>query len=86
MKLFEYPHIRKSMAMKEIWCNKALHSDEPAYCAPLSKKGEVKAMIVIWNAVYQQMTASYFNLFKVLCGVVELSFAKTFRLRSELYR
>lgn len=86
IKLFEYPHLRKSMAMKEIWCNKALNPDEPAYCAPLSKKGEVIAMIVIWNTVYQQMTFSYFNLFKVLCGVVELSFARTFRLRSELLR
>jgi UDP-glucose 4-epimerase len=77
MKLFEYPHIRRSIAMKEVWCNKALNPDEPAYCAPLSEKGEVKAMIVIWKPAYEQMTASYFNLFKVICGLVELSFART---------
>lgn len=81
MKLYEYPHIRKSIAAREVWCNRALHSNEPGYCAPLSEKGEVKAMIVIWNTVYEQMTASYFNLFKVMCGLVELSFARTIHLQ-----
>ena len=56
---------------EEIWCNKELIEGYPAYCSPVSKNERIMALIMINEVRYEQMTTYYYNLIKVLCGLIK---------------
>jgi nucleoside-diphosphate-sugar epimerase len=55
----------------EIWCNKELIDGYPAYCAPVFSHEKITALIMINEVRYEQMTTYYYNLIKVLCGLIK---------------
>lgn len=56
---------------EEIWCNKELIDGYPAYCAPVFINEKITALIMINEVRYEQMTPYYYNLIKVLCGLIK---------------
>lgn len=60
----------------EIWCNKELIDGYPAYCAPVFSHEKITALIMINEVRYEQMTTYYYNLIKVLCGLIKDSLSR----------
>lgn len=81
LKMSGYVGIRDAIRKKEIWCNKSLDESQPSYGAAITDNGKAVAMIILWDAKYEQMTAAYLNLFKILSGLVEASLVRAINYR-----
>ncbi len=68
----------------EIWCNKELIDGYPAYCAPVFSNENITALIMINEVRYEQMTTYYYNLIKVLCGLIKDSLIRALNYHNAL--
>ncbi len=71
IKLTRFSPMLNEIKRDEIWCNKELIDGYPAYCAPVFSHEKITALIMINEASYEQMTTYYYNLIKVLCGLIK---------------
>lgn len=56
-----------------VWVNRELLPDYPAYMAGIRKNKELVMIVCIKKVRSNQMTLYYMNLFKILCGLVEVA-------------
>lgn len=56
-----------------VWVNRELLPDYPAYMAGIRKNKELVMIVCIKEVRRDQMTLYYMNLFKILCGLVEVA-------------
>lgn len=56
-----------------VWVNRELLPDYPAYMAGIRKNKELVMLVCIKEVRSDQMTLYYMNLFKILCGLVEVA-------------
>lgn len=56
-----------------VWVNRELLPDYPAYMAGIRKNKELVMIVCIKDVRSDQMTLYYMNLFKILCGLVEVA-------------
>lgn len=56
-----------------VWVNRELLPDYPAYMAGIRKNKELVMIVCIKEVRSDQMTLYYMNLFKILCGLVEVA-------------
>ena len=71
IKLTSYRLMLSEIKRDGIWCNKELIEGYPAYCAPVFNHEKITALIMINEVRYEQMTTYYYNLIKVLCGLIK---------------
>lgn len=55
----------------EVFANRTLLPRYPAFAAPIMLDGEPHALVVLWQASFDQCTLYYKNLFSVTCGLTE---------------
>ena len=80
LRLSDYPEALASIELGKIFQNTTLLEKYPAYIAPVlnySYPFNVPvAMVVIWSADFEQYSTYYYNLFKVICGMIEASLVR----------
>lgn len=73
LNLADHRELTESIERGEIFQNRGLLPNLPAYFAPIRNGNNTVAAVVIWNAKFDQYSLYYFNLFKVICGLVQSS-------------
>lgn len=80
MKLADFPLALELIDQGKIFQNKDLLEHYPAYIAPVLNNAYPfnvpVAMIVIWAADFEQYSLYYYNLFKVICGMIQASLVR----------
>ena len=80
LKLTDYPQALKSIEQGLIFQNTSLLTGYPAYIAPIlnnsSPNNVPVAIIVIWSVKFEQYSMYYYNLFKVICGLIQASLVR----------
>jgi len=59
-----------------VFQNKDLLPNYPSYIAPISNEGKLIGLVIIWEAKFEQFTMYYFNLFKVITGLIQSSLVR----------
>ena len=73
MKLAEYPVLLAELKDDEVWTNKARLENYPEYVFPIYKDDKLYSMLLIRNATYEQMSAYYENMVKIISGLIKIS-------------
>ncbi len=68
-----FPELQACIYKAEIYENRRLLPDYPAYFAPIISGEKPVAGIAIWEARFEQGSLYYYNLFKVICGLIQSS-------------
>lgn len=80
LKLNDYPELLDAIESGRIFQNTRLLENYPAYVAPVFNNSYPfnvpVAMIVIWSAEFDQFSTYYYNLFRVICGLIEASLVR----------
>ena len=80
LKLSDYPELLPSIERGEIFQNIVLLPNYPAYVAPVLNNSYPfnvpVAIIVIWSVKFEQYSTYYYNLFKVICGLIQASLVR----------
>ena len=80
LKLTDYPEAMKSIEQGLIFQNTSLLPGYPAYVTPIlndsSPNNVPVAIIVIWSVKFEQYSMYYYNLFKVICGLIQASLVR----------
>lgn len=76
----DYPIAFESIKQGKIFQNTSLIPNYPAYVAPvMTNSGQSSvpvAVIVIWFVKFEQYSTYYYNLFKVICGLIQASLVR----------
>lgn len=77
LRLSDYPALLECIEDGKIFQNTKLLENYPAYCAPVFNNSYPfnvpVALVVIWYVDFEQFSTYYYNLFKVICGLIEAS-------------
>ena len=76
LQIDKYPLLKEKIESREIFQNTALDPDYPAYFVPITNGGKIVAGIAIWKANFEQYTLNYFNLLKVISGLIQSSLVR----------
>lgn len=80
LKLSDFPEVMASIGRAEIFQNTTLLPGYPAYVAPILNNSYPfnvpVAIIVIWSVKFEQYSTYYYNLFKVICELVQASLVR----------
>lgn len=80
LKLSDFPRVLEVIESGKIFQNSELLENYPAYIAPVLNNSYPfnvpVAIIVIWSANFEQYSIYYYNLFKVICGMIEASLVR----------
>jgi len=71
--LESFPELQGCIHKGEIYQNRRLLPNYPAYFAPVVSGGKPVAAIAVWDAKFEQSSLYYYNLFKVVCGLIQSS-------------
>ncbi len=71
--LESFPELQACIHKAEIYENRGLLPGYPAYFAPIISGERPVAAIAIWEARFEQGSLYYYNLFKVICGLIQSS-------------
>lgn len=79
-KLGDYSEAVQSIGQGTIFQNSALLPNYPAYLAPVFNNSYPfnvpVAIIVIWSVRFERYSTYYYNLFKVVCGLIQASLVR----------
>lgn len=75
LNLASIPKVLTAIEKRSIYQNTALDAKYPAYVAPIYNNGLAVALIVIWKAGFDQFSMYYYNLIKVIRGLIQSSLA-----------
>lgn len=73
-----YVPVLKVLETGNVWRNTGLASGLPMYAAGVFKAGKLQLLILAWHCSTEQLSLYYVNLFKILCGLVEMSLLRAF--------
>ncbi|HEX5809752.1 MAG TPA: hypothetical protein VFY25_13885, partial [Anaerolineales bacterium] len=80
LKLSNYPEVLQSITGGVIFQNTALLPNYPAYVAPVFNNtypfNVPVALIVIWSVHFERYSTYHYNLFKVICGLIQASLVR----------
>ena len=71
--LRNYPDLAESIEKDAIFQNRSMKDGYPAYLVPVSNGSRTVAAVVIWSASFDQYSLYYYNLLKVICGLIQSS-------------
>ena len=73
LRMHDYPQIMEKATQRDIWFNRNLLADFPAYCAPVYNDEDLIALVMIWRTDVDQMSLHFSNLFRILTGLIQES-------------
>jgi nucleoside-diphosphate-sugar epimerase len=73
IKLSDFPKLVESLEKGEIFQNLNLEPNYPAYFVPIKNGNVPVTAVVIWSAHFEQYSLYYYNLLKVICGLIQSS-------------
>ncbi|HSL46950.1 MAG TPA: NAD-dependent epimerase/dehydratase family protein [Anaerolineales bacterium] len=80
LRLSNYPEAVKNIEEGTIFQNTQLLPNYPAYIAPIFNNSYPfnvpVAIIVIWSVKFESYSIYYYNLFKVICGLIQASLVR----------
>jgi UDP-glucose 4-epimerase len=76
LKLSDFSEALGFLKEGAVFQNTNLLPNYPAYIAPISNKGRLIGLVVIWEAEFKQFTIYYLNLFKVITGLIQSSLVR----------
>ncbi|MDO9545179.1 MAG: NAD-dependent epimerase/dehydratase family protein [Pelolinea sp.] len=76
LKLSNFSEALESLRSETVFQNKDLLPNYPSYIAPINNQGRLIGLVVIWEANFEQFTMYYFNLFKVITGLIQSSLVR----------
>ncbi len=80
LNLAEFPEVGDAIERGEIFQNTSLLPNYPAYAAPIINNSYPfnvpVAIIIIWSVKFEQFSTYYYNLFKVICELVQASLVR----------
>lgn len=77
LNLNDFPRVITSINDRQIFQNTELIAKYPAYVAPIFNDGSAIALVVLWKAGFNQFSMKYFNLLKVICGLIQSSLVRS---------
>jgi len=72
----DLPDIGDHLLNGTIYHNEELKPEYPAYLAPIMNNGKPVALITIWDATFEQHSLYYYNLLKVISGLIQASIVR----------
>lgn len=78
LKLDNYTEMIEALRGGEVWCNKEQYPDYPDYCAGIFRKDKPVVLIMIQKVKFEQMAMYYQNLFRILCGLIEVALIRAY--------
>jgi len=89
LKLANYPEAVKAIEQGLIFQNTLLLPNYPAYIAPVLNYSfpfnVPVAIVVIWSVKFEQFSTYYYNLFKVISGLIQASLVRATKLMDANY-
>ena len=89
LNLSEFSQAQEILTEGNIFQNKELLPNYPAYIAPIMDKASLIGLVVLWEAEFEQFTMYYYNLFRVVTGLIQSSLVRAAMFRNtqteELY-
>jgi len=76
LKLANFSQALELLKEGAIFQNKELLPNYPSYIAPIINQSQLKGLVIIWEAKLEQFTMYYFNLFKVITGLIQSSLVR----------
>lgn len=87
--LATFPELIPHIEQGTIFQNTALLTSYPAYLVPIFNNAYpfnvVTAMIVIWSVKFDQYSTYYYNLLKVICGLIQASLVRATQFSNANY-
>lgn len=77
LNLKDFPRVITSIKDRQIFQNTEMMAKYPAYVAPIFNDGSAMALVVLWKAGFNQFSMNYYNLFKVICGLIQASLVRS---------
>ena len=72
----DFPELKKNIHSGQIYHNASLLKEHPMYASPVMNKDEPVALILIMDSSFDQQTMYYFNLIKVITGLIQASLVR----------
>jgi UDP-glucose 4-epimerase len=89
MKLSDFPEMLNHVEQGTIFQNTALVPNYPAYMVPIFNNtypfNVPAAMVVIWSVKFEQYSTYYYNLLKVICGLIQASLVRATQFSNANY-
>jgi len=85
LRLDDYPEALPVLKAGDIFQNKTLIANYPAYLAPIIKNDNLIGLIIIWEARFEQFNLYYFNLFKVITGLIQSALVRAATFENARY-
>lgn len=80
-----YTQVANGVMGGEIWRNTQLNPNLPMYAAGVMNEEKLALLIFIWQAVPEQQTLYYVNLFKILKDLVQMSLLRAMQYNQAVY-
>ena len=85
MRLDDYAGALPLLTSGEVFQNKDLVANYPAYIAPIMNANELIGLVIIWEASFEQFNMYYYNLFKVITGLIQSSLVRAATFENARY-
>ncbi len=85
MRLEDYAGALSLLTSGEVFQNKDLVANYPAYIAPIMNANELIGLVIIWEASFEQFNMYYYNLFKVITGLIQSSLVRAATFENARY-
>jgi len=76
LNLKDYPKMSESLDKRMIFQNTDMLAKYPAYAAPVFNDSRKVALVVIWEASLEQYSMYFYNLVKVISGLIQSSLVR----------
>ena len=76
MRLDDYEKALPSLLAGDVFQNKDLIANYPAYIAPIMNTDQLIGLVIIWQTNFEQLNLYYYNLFKVITGLIQSSLVR----------
>ena len=76
LKLSDFSEALETLQEGNVFQNKDLKPNYPSYIAPIMNGKILIGLVIIWEATFKQFSMYYFNLFKVITGMIQSSLVR----------
>ena len=81
----QYLPVLRAIEQEGLWVNRELIPEMPMYAAAVRENGRAVVLVVLFDAVDDQLTLYYQNLFRILCGLAETALVRAFEYENAVY-
>ncbi len=85
MRLADYAEALPVLKSGDVFQNKDLVANYPAYIAPIMNSDQLIGLVIIWEAQFDQFNMYYYNLFKVITGLIQSALVRAATFENAQY-